>query len=419
MIKRLRFKFIKITMSSVLAVLLLIIASVNIVNVIQNNRSVDMVTQIIVENGGTFKKNDRPFGDNFRDEQVKNEKPNDRFHNRDELPFSTRFFSVFLDENKNITEINSESIASVTDEDIKAITQVVLDKNKASGWYKTYRYRISPYESGFLLVVMEETAVRNSMLTVLFITLSVGVGAFFIIFLLIALFSKRAIKPIAQTYEKQKQFITDASHELKTPLTVVSANNEILAMTYGENEWCDSVEKQIALMRSLISQMIQMSRLDEDEQVFNIESFNISDAVYDTVMSFKTVAERKSLNMTVGIEPDILFSGDEKEIRHAIAVLADNAVKYCDKDGEIKVSVSKNTSGVKKRILITFENTYAYASSLDTDRIFERFYRADKARNTYNSFGLGLPIARSVIEKHGGSLKARKGKNSIIMEIIL
>lgn len=420
MINKLRFKFIKITMSSVLTVLLLIIATINIVNIIQNNRSVDMVTQMIVDNGGTLVKLDKPFNNDFRDDikdDIKKEKPDDRFHNREELPFSSRYFTVFLNGNRETVDINTENIASVTESETKEITEAILEKKNSSGWYKTYRYKLAEYGDGYILVVLEATSTKISMFTVLTITLSVGIGSFLIIFLLITLFSKKAIKPIAETYEKQQQFITDASHELKTPLTVVSANNEIIAMTYGENEWCDGIEKQISSMRSLIGKMIEMSKLDENDRELIYEKFNLSDAVYDTVMSFKAAAERNGLSLNINIAPDIIFNGDENAVRHAVAILADNAVKYCDANGEIKIFVSRINSGMKKHILISVENTYAQVETLDTDKIFERFYRADKSRTAQNSFGLGLSIAKSAIEKHGGKIEAKKKKGSIVMEI--
>ena len=163
---------------------------------------------------------------------------------------------------------------------------------------------------------------------------------FLLLFAVITVFSGRAIRPIVAAYDKQKQFITDASHELKTPLTVISANTEILALTCPENEeWCDGITRQTARMRSLIGQMIQMAKLDEGGTLPESAVFDLTDAVCDTALSFETLAERRNLHLVTDITPALTITGHEESVRQVIAILMDNAVKYCDESGSIRVSL--------------------------------------------------------------------------------
>lgn len=403
MIEKLRFRFIKIACLSVLTVLISIIATVNIVHLVQNNRSADDITRIIFENGGVLKKlgprenQEPPTGPHIRtpDSEFDN-----RFHNREELPFSSRYFSVFFDREMQITGYNIDHIVSVSEDELNTVTSDLLASAKNVGWYKNYRYRLGAYGDGYLLVVLEATATKHSVLAVFSITVAVGAIAFFVVFLLIWLFSQKAVAPIARTYEKQKQFITDASHELKTPLTVISANTEILSLTYGENEWCDGIQRQTESMRALIGQMIQMAKLDEDRQQLVFETFDFSDAVYDTAMAFVPMAEKKGLKMNVNVAAGISMYGDEGAIRQVIAILTDNAVKYCDVDGIISVDTYKE----KNHIIVSLKNSFLSSAGPDTEKIFERFYREDRSRTTSHSYGLGLSIAKSIVEKHKGKI---------------
>lgn len=414
MIRKLRRKFIQITMTSVFAVLFLIIAAINGVNIYQNNKSTDSITQMLFENDGAFRKDaltpetNLPAADMSRPQPPQKEDNfSDRFHNRKELPFSTRFFTIRLDFSREILSYDLSSIASVNPADLDGFAETILDRGKQVGWVQTYRYRLEETNNGYFIIVMEATMMRSSILSVLAITLTVGLFAFLIVFALVALFSKRAILPISETYDKQRQFITDASHELKTPLTVIAANTEILSLTYGENEWCEGILRQSGHMRSLINQMIQMSKLDEGKQTLVFENFNLSDAVYDTALSFSSVAAARNLTLETDIAPEIFFCGNETALRQVVAILTDNAVKYCDEKGRILVSL-KQTSGNfgREKLSLCVRNTFCGAAALNTGKLFERFYRADQAHTAGNSYGLGLSIAKSIVEHHRGKIEA-------------
>lgn len=409
MINKLRFRFIQVTMAAVLTVLVLIITTINVINISQNTRSLDGITERLIENRiSMMEKFDPPRLPAFAFSGFNKGLPFP-FQNEKELPYSTRFFSIRVDGDGRIIRYNLKQIASVSEGDLEGIKADILGKNSAIGWYHNFRYRVSKKtEDGCLMILLESTSTLSSMGYVLVITLTVGAASFALLFLLIAIFSKRAIRPITTAYDKQKQFITDASHELKTPLTVISANAEILSLSYGENEWCDGIARQTDTMRALIGQMIQMARLDENDTTPEVERFSLSDAVYDTAMSFETPASRRGLHLSVETEPEISIVGNEASVRQVVAILMDNAVKYCDAGGEIQVTL--RSAGRKGRVLLTVSNSCAEIDTLDTQRLFDRFYRKDEARKQANSFGLGLSIAKSIMEQHKGDLICRKGE---------
>lgn len=198
-------------------------------------------------------------------------------------------------------------------------------------------------------------------------------------------------------------------------VNVVWANTEILSLSYGENEWCDGIARQTNNMRELIGQMIQMAILDERDIVTETEDFNLSDAVYDTCMSFQSPALRRKLKLTIDVGPSIRYLGNEGSIRQVIAILMDNAIKYCDEEGQI--SVNLRSSRKRRSAKLTVSNTCSEIDTLDTKHMFDRFYRHNKARESSNSFGLGLSIAKSIMEQHKGNLICCKGTEKQILFI--
>lgn len=422
MINKLRFKFIRITMFSVLAVLVLIAGSINIVNIYNENHFLDAVTERILANSGRYKHSIPINKTNKNDEEslVKAKKKIKRLINNISLPFLIRYINIFLDSDYKIKKYRLKKLINVPESEINEIKNMVLINKKDVGWYHNYRYRIGKCKDGFLIIALEASDTKNSIFSILTITIIISVAAFFIVFIFIIFFSRRAILPVANSYEKQKQFITDASHELKTPLTVILANTEIMRITYGDSEWCDGIKRQAGLMHSLINQMIQMSKLDEGKQQFAFSSFNICEALCDTALSFSFLADQKKLKLNVETGPDFFINADEAAIRQVFTILMDNAVKYCDENGQINIFAKIITKGFgHEKIMISIRNTFFNVQEVDTEKIFERFYREDKARIQNNSYGLGLSIARSIISSHKGTMQAKKLQNEIEFIIIL
>ena len=229
------------------------------------------------------------------------------------------------------------------------------------------------------------------------------------IILLIILISKKAVKPVAESYEKQKQFITDANHELKTPLTLIRTNLDIMESESGANEWLSDIREETEIMTELVNRLVTLARMDEDQNELNALSFNLSNAVTETVSIFTSAIEKSQKQLSVDIASSVGYIGDEASIRQVISILMDNAVKYCDEGGTICVSLCGG-----KHPVLTVDNTYSSVGSIELSRLFDRFYRADKARTYGSGFGVGLSIAKASVEKHRGNITVRNLGNEAI-----
>lgn len=228
-----------------------------------------------------------------------------------------------------------------------------------------------------------------------------GVFSLVFFFVLAYIFASWAIRPVNKAFESQKQFIGDASHELKTPLTILSANTDILQSEIGENNWLISTKEEIKRMNLLVQDLLYLAKSDSDEIQNIMESFNFSKAITSMCLSFESVVFEDNKKLLLEIENDIYLNGDEAKIKQVIAILLDNAIKHTNDGGEIIVSLKMSNS---KKHLIVY-NTGEGISEKDIKKIFERFYRSDtsRARETGGT-GLGLSIAKAIVEQNNGKI---------------
>ena len=401
MIRRLRRKFVLLCMGVVVAVMVAVVALMNGLFVARANATLDGMLAFLTDNGGDFPVVDDeeapriPRGPRQMDwGGVSMDSP--------EAPFITRHFSVLLDAGGEALSVNTESIAAVSSEEAVLYARRALDK-AGSGYLDVYRYRVSETDDGTLVVFLDASTQLSTARQFFIISSSVAAGVCLAVLLLALLFSGRAVRPIAQSVEKQRQFITDAGHELKTPLTIISANCEVLEMEMAGNEWLTGIEKQVARLRKLVNDLVTLSRLDEGRPTGEEARFSLSDAVCDTALAFSAAAERAGKRLRADAEPGVFINGDEAALRQLTAILVDNAVKYADAGGEIRVGLRGGRHPV-----LTVENDCRNMSELPLDRLFDRFYRFDPARTGDGSHGLGLSIARSIAEAHRASLRAEK-----------
>ena len=420
MIKTLRKKFIAIAMISTALVLFAIIGAINIANYINVNASLNAKLELIAYNGGTFPDSPVPpaldSNNDFKDNYSK--------HGIDkETPFETRYFSVLLYKDGSIATIDTGKIASISTSEASEYATSLYRNNKTSGFINQYKYLCVPAsnsnnENMVLYVFINCSKELMSIKTYAFASISISLIGLFIVFILVCIFSKSATKPIVLSYEKQKRFITDASHEIKTPLTIIDANTEILEMMHGETEWTDSIRKQIARLTSLTEKLVFLSRMDEESSKLEMLSFNISDAILDTSIPFKTVADSKGRHLEISVAPDIFYTGNEAAIRQMISLLLDNAIKYSSDNGYIKVLFSVGANGKNKTLSVW--NSVDEIEKGKLDYLFERFYRIDSSRNSKTGgFGIGLSVVQAIVEAHHGKISAKSEDGKSIEFTIL
>ena len=416
MIKQLRIKFIRISVAAVAAVMVLLCASVNVVYFLSVNAHLNETLDMIADNQGRipdFRK--RPPDEAAEDEQEMRIMPR-KFN--EETPFSTRFFVLYYTQDGVMTRADLKNIASVTDSDVQNYLAFAVQQDAGYGFTDDYKYKITQKEDGsFTAVFLNDYDQINTAKTILLVSLLATVFCIALIFVMIVLFSKKAMAPMIENDRRQKQFITDASHELKTPVTVIRTSLRVLEMEVGRQKWIDKAVAQTDKLTDLINSLVTLSKLNEGENTFHAAAFNISDALTETAQSFADFAQENGHTLQISVEPDVRFVGDEYTVRQLASVLLDNAVKYASEGTPIEFSMDKDKKGVRIRT----KNVCDDLPDADLDKLFDRFYRADQSRNSAKSgFGIGLSMAKTICESHHGSIRAQvEDDRSIVFTAVL
>ena len=400
MIYRLQKRFILICTVSVLTVIALVFGVILVLNISSMNRNMDMLADRVSEGGGRF-----PGAMEEKPQPDKMPPPNaqDFEFITPETPFSTRHFTVFFDKDGKVDQTFTESIYAIDEDTAIQYAEKVVDDEDERGWIANYRYKVVSTGFGKGVVFVDGSMSRSSLMQSMTIAGLVLLGCAALVLILIFLLSKKAVKPIAESYEKQKQFITDANHELKTPLTLILANLDIAEAELGKNEWLDDIRSEGHRMTELVNQLVALSRMDEEGQPLNMADVALGELVADTVAEFEPLAKERGKAITSSIDKEVSYLGDEALLHRLVGILMDNAIKYCDQGGEITVNLHRG-----RRIILTVENTYAAVGELELNRLFDRFYRADKARTFTGGYGVGLSMAKAIVEKHKGEITAYK-----------
>ena len=412
MIYKLQRRFILICTVSVLSVITLVFGVIVALNISSLNKNMDILADQVSEGGGRFPGS---FNDGFKPDKFppRNE-PNFNFMSP-ETPFSTRHFTVLFDKKGAVAQTFMESIFSVPEETAIEYAKTAMDEGSERGWISNYRYKVFSNERGCGVVLIDGSMNRSAMAQSIAISGMVLLVCAVLVLALILLLSKRAVKPIAESYEKQKQFITDANHELKTPLTLILANLDIAESELGQNEWLDDIRSEGHRMTELVNQLVSLSRMDEENRILNLSDLALGKMVADTVSEFEPLAVSRGKTLGANIDPDIVYHGDEALLRRLVGILMDNAIKYCDHGGDIALTLRRG-----RHIVLTVENTYAAVGELELNRLFDRFYRADKARTFQGGYGVGLSMAKAIVEKHKGEITAyKKDSTHIGFKVVL
>lgn len=411
MLKKMRQRVIVAAMLAFFAVIMLIGVSVNVVNYMVVTRNADETLSAIL----SFEENTvRPEMQNAEPDILPPDAPEQNPAPREGMPpfmglpdlesnYMTRFFIVRFGEDGNPDYISIDYIASVGDEDALTLAKRVYEKNSDHGYMGDYRYACNRIGNEGVVVFLNTVREQKSMKNLLLMTLAISGISLVIVFILVALFSKRAIRPIAKNIEQQKQFITDASHELKTPLTSISTSLDVLAMERGEDEWTENIRTQTGRLTKLVSELVTLSKMDEEMPLRNIEEFSLSNAAWEIAESYKTQAKGAGKGFKTDIEDDIKMTGEKNAVQQMLSVLLDNSIRYSDPKGEIRLDVYRKNGKIRIEVF----NTCDLKEIPDVTRLFDRFYRPDSSRSTQTGgYGVGLAIAKAVVEAHGGEIWA-------------
>ncbi len=409
---KLRWRFVGIVFSSVVAVF----AIMNLLLIFclrtYNNDQADQMTQIIRENDGTV-----PQLEDFDKKLVKKQIFGGNYIEfNEESAFRTRYFCVTVNSDKQILSVDMDHIAAVDEKKAVRMTKIALFVKKEVGNVENYRFR-KEYSKGKVTDIIFLDCKENQEFYQLVVTLTVSVSILLtmLITIIFIIASKRVVRPFEVNSQRQKQFITDASHELKTPLSIISANAEVLQYKGEQNEWLQNIVDQTKRMGKLINQLLVLAKLDEVQEKNDRQDVNMKELVEKVVEPFDEVLERKNVKLVTELEDNLQIRVNREQMEQLITILMDNAAKYVSEGGEIIWKLAK----VHRGISFSVTNTTAQ-ENVDTKHLFDRFYRNDSSRSSKTGgHGIGLSIAKKIVDAHKGNITAKaEGKTVTFSGVI-
>ena len=390
MFKKLKTKIIFVSSTAIFVFLVLILLTINIINyktvVNEADRTLEKISRNFDKNG-----NKPPFQDN---------NPN---HIAPEFSPESRFFTIKLDSTNNILEYDT-SLFTINANEITDYANKVIQLDKEKGFVDDFRFLVINKNSVKTIIFLDCSRNLNVYLSFMFASISIAIISLIIIVGILWILSNSIIKPFALNYEKQKTFITDASHELKTPLTIINTNIDILEMEYGNNESFSDIHTQIDRLRDLTNNLVLLSKMEESDNHPEFIELPISDIIIESIISFKNLASSQNKLIKETIEDFQTIKGNDKLIRQLLTILLDNAVKYSKENSTIEIIFTKHKNN--HLLIITNESSYP----LDKEKInyvFDRFYRLDSSRNSSTGgHGIGLSIAKAIADTHNIKINA-------------
>ena len=391
MISSLRRKFMLIAMASLVGTMAVLCAAIGAGNHYITTSRVDHAIDLLRQNGGSFlHPGPRSDPSNF-DFQV-----------TPETPFETRYFIVRLTAQKEIRSVSLDHIAALDRQTVVDTISRIISTGSKRGYVDHYRFGVfSEQDGGSTVIVLDCFLQLQSANNMLRMTIAIFLICVLIVFVLLLFLSKRAIRPFAGNLERQRQFITDASHELKTPLAILSANIGLLEDTYGSDKWLESARSQIVRLDKLIKNLVELARTEETMKEDAVACFSVSEVALASADAFQPLAEADGKALTAEIVEGLTLKGVQDNFFRLFSILLDNAVKYCDPGGTIRLSVSVRG----RNICISVSNPCAGVDTAQLPRYFDRFYRADSSRaRATGGYGIGLSTAKAIVTRHRGRI---------------
>ncbi len=409
MIKKLRWKFIAVAMISIIVVLMAIIGTITLINYNKTVDNIDKVLTVLVDNDGKF--DDLDFGDdNLENTDGNNNKDNlnsqkDYGEFTKETPYWTRFFSVKFTNSNPDPIVDTSMIASVSKEEAIDMAKETIDNNSMIGFYGAYRYKVKIADDFKLVVFVDCTKEMRSIRYFAFTGTWISLVGIIAVFIIVFIFSKIVFNPVKRTYDKQKRFVTNAAHELKTPLTIISANNELIDAEYNSLDETQAIDKQVKKLTIMINNLTLLSKLDEEDKNVDLkEKVDLTKLSNDLIEPFKVIFESRNIKFNFFVDDNCYIKGNTNLISQLLSLLIDNANKYALTYIDFEVRI------VGKGVELKTSND-ADIDEKNPNLLLERFYRNDKARGKIEGSGIGLSVVNEIVKLHKGTIKLNASNN--------
>lgn len=406
MFKQLQKSFVKSAMLSFAMVLFVVLVIINALNYRQTVAQVDRLSMMLVENNGSFP--EAPSNNGVKEHPKYGLPIGQEMRKDDEL--ATRFATVQVVDGE-VQSVDNSRLVSVDEVTLKETALQISQGTKQLGWEKNMRYRVGVTDSTKLIVFVDANREVQQINRLLMLTSVVFIICMGVVYIIVRRVSRRAIRPFVENVERQQQFIANASHEIKTPLAVLSANNDLLAMMGTEEKFVDSNKRQIKRLNSLVEQMLILSRYDEGEAAVTKEKVDLVAITKNVVEEVSPVLNEKGLQVEFTGEAQTIITTNKSAMMELIRILLDNAMKYTVGEPVITVEARKNQ--------LSIGNQTEPMTEEQVSQIFDRFYRIDSSRNrTTGGSGLGLSIAQKIAETNDVQLTAELTSETQIRFVI-
>ncbi|MBR2804748.1 MAG: HAMP domain-containing histidine kinase [Eggerthellaceae bacterium] len=406
-IAKMRRTFIAIATASFFVAILFMGVTTFASNVIVVRSQANNTIDAILDAGGNVPTRENYHGEGFQEE----------------ASYGLRFFTVSFDNKGNVIDIDVSHVNLIGKEEAIAVSEVAADPDRivGLGQYENYMYKEGPTENGSMVVFLDCSFQLENVNKVTTNTLILTVLALVVAFIAVFAFSKRAIKSEIENANRQQKFMTNASHELKTPIAVIRANTELTEMLSGETEWTQSTLNQVDRLEGLVRDLMTIVRGEERESAEQqLSDIDVAAVVGKAVDSFKGMAQQNGKNLETSLADGVKLRGSEASIEQLTCLFVDNAIKYCDEGGSIDVSLSPGLLGLLGHgCTLSVTNDYAEGADVDYRRFFDRFYRADESHENQQGYGIGLSVAESICERYHGSIKASWKAGKITFTCVL
>lgn len=414
MINKLKRKFTVLATVSMFVLMAVLVSVMNIINYSVVVKDSDATIDVLFRTNAPIPEKNESYG---TDVDANGEKMPHGMS--PEIPYEARFFTVTVSADGNIEKTDFSKILTVDKTTVDYYVQKALESKNEKGFIGQFRYSKRTDGQETTILFLDCGRKIDSFKSFLWTSVVVGFSGCVIVFVAFLFLSGKIVKPIAESYEKQKRFVSDAGHEMKTPLTIINANLDLLE-NYNDirAEELDDIRSQTRRMSELTNNLVYLSRMEEAEHKINKIEMPLSDTVLETINGFRALAESKELRFDVQIKPNITVCGSPDAVRQLISILTENAVKYSPSGSVITVKLSSN----KKFATISVVNDREILiNKAELSRVFDRFYRSDASRNSETGgHGIGLSIAKAIVDAHGGSIKAdtKSGRDFCITVIL-
>ncbi|MBQ4232291.1 MAG: GHKL domain-containing protein [Lachnospiraceae bacterium] len=400
MAERIKRKFMFVVILTFAIVVVILLGVVNLLSLTQIYNKYDTMLNIIADNNGDF-----PDLKHIKD----NANIGFAYRLTDESRFENRYFYVSIETNEQGSESKTTIVnmdvehISLSEDEVEELTDEVFSLNKHRGTISNYRYFMTTDDNITNIYFIDITSAMQGFMSFLYISLAIAFVSMILVIVISRIVARPVMSPMIDSMEQQKRFITDASHEIKTPLAIISANTDVLELMHGKNEWTESIKNQTVQLDSLIKQLLMLDRLDSVNADEAMVEMNMSEKISEAVKAFDTLAKSKGKTLTYDIEEGVIINGEPNAIAQLASVLIENAIKYATDGSNIEVELRKDG----KRAVFSVVNEGEPIDEEELSKLFRRFYRTDTSRTRKTGgFGIGLSIAKSIVDAHKGEIEA-------------